>query len=93
MPPAIAWIAGAATISIPITSTVPRPSASQVAWTPTSSASSTRPAPYRRAARAVVPYSRKVQNPKISESRRPDKASPASGTVPRWPMIAVSPRT
>ncbi len=92
-PPPSSSTAGRAVSSITTISANPSPAASQVACTPTSSASSCRPAPYSRTARAVVPYSRNVQKPKISDSSRPPSARPASGTVPRWPTIAVSPST
>ena len=91
--PAIRRSAGPAASSSAIAQTVPSASASQVACTPTSSASGSCPAPYRRAALAVVPYSRNVHRPTISESSVPAIARPASGTRPRCPTIAVSPST
>ena len=60
LPPAIRRSAGPAATSRTTAQTSPSASASQVACTPTSSASGRCPAPYSRATLAVVPYSRNV---------------------------------
>ncbi len=81
---------GTATIWTTTTISVPKPSASQVACTPSPTADARSPAPKKRAERAVVPYDKKVIF-ELSVARiSPPMARPASGNAPNRPTIAMS---
>ncbi len=89
-PPASARVSGPAAISPTTTQNSPIATASQLACTPSLTAASTRPAPKKRAARLVVPYSRNVPTSVMSDMIAAPMPSAASGVVPRWPTTAVS---
>jgi len=73
-------------------SAIPSATASQTPAMPCSAAARRSPAPTRRATAAVVEYARKLKMPKTATSTLPATARPPSGSVPRWPTIAVSTR-
>lgn len=82
-PPASSRVAGSANTSPPATSTVPIPTANQLAWTPSSTARSVCPAPNHRAERPVVPYSTKSPTTRSRKNSAAAIPNPDNETTPR----------
>src|SRR5690348_2861210 len=92
-PPASSRSSGPASSSPATTAIPPSTRASSEAVVPSRTARSRWPAPYQRAARAVVPYSRNPPSIAVSDSNVPATPSAASGSLPRCPTTAVSTST